>query len=319
MFEEGKLSINYTEKLLVSVGIPTYNRPDGLRRTLEYITKQTYTNLEIIISDNASVTPETKLVVNEFLTSDSRIKYFRQEENIGAFHNFKFLFDKATGDYFMWAADDDEWRPEFIESCVELFDNDTSLVCPQMELVWRLSNNKDPIKLPDLNKCISTYERISSFLKCAAPSMIYGLHKRTSLNSLVAFKSTFDFYDCALIVRILSQSNVKICDKKLYAAGIDDSEYKVKPNTTSAKSRLKYCPFILYTLESISNSDITIRQKIILICLLLQFSNNNYIYHESGYNQTPIYRKIELHLIIIFNKMLNIIHKILIPGGANVG
>ena len=304
---------------MVSVGIPTYNRPDGLRRTLEYITKQTYANLEIIISDNASFTPETKLVANEFLASDSRIKYFRQERNIGAFHNFKFLFNKATGVYFMWAADDDEWRPEFIESCVELFDNDTALVCTQMELIWRLSNKKDPIKLPDLNKCVSTYERISSFLKCAAPSMIYGLHRRTNLDSLAAFKSVFDFYDCALMIRILSQSNVKICDKKLYVAGIDDSEYKVKPKNTSAKSRLKYLPFILYTLKSISNSDIAIRQKIILICLLLQFSNSNYIHHESGYNQTPICRKIELHLIIKFNKILNILHRILICGGANAG
>lgn len=304
---------------MVSVGIPTYNRPDGLRRTLEYITKQTYANLEIIISDNASITPETKLVANEFLSSDSRIKYFRQEENIGAFQNFKFLFDKATGDYFMWAADDDEWMAEFIESCVELFDNDTSLVCPQMELVWRLSNKKDPIKLPDLNKCISTYERIRSFLNCAAPSMIYGLHRRTSLKSLAAFKSVFDFYDCALIIRILSQSNVKICDKKLYAAGVDDSEYKVKPKDISAKSRLKYLPFILYTLKSISNSDVAITQKIILFCLLLQFSNNNYIYHESSYNQKPVYRRIELNVIIQLNKILNILHKILINGGANVG
>ncbi len=299
--------------------MPTYNRPDGLRRTLEYITKQTYANLEIIISDNASFTPETKLIANEFLSSDSRIKYFRQEENIGVFQNFKFLFDKATGDYFMWAADDDEWMPEFIELCIELFDNDTSLVCPQMELVWRLSNKKDPIKLPDLNKCVSTYERISAFLKCAAPSMIYGLHRRASLNSLAAFTRVFDFYDCALMIRILSQSNVRICDKKLYAAGIDDSEYKVKPKNASAKSRLEYLPFILYTLKSISNSDIAIRQKIILICALLQFSNTNYIHHESGYNQTPIYRKIELHLIINFNKILNILHKILICGGANAG
>ena len=40
---------------MVTVGIPTFNRPEGLERTLACITKQTYTNLEIIVSDNCSM------------------------------------------------------------------------------------------------------------------------------------------------------------------------------------------------------------------------------------------------------------------------
>jgi glycosyltransferase involved in cell wall biosynthesis len=62
----------------VSVGIPTYNRPEGLRRTLECITQQTYGNLEIIVSDNGSPGRETEVVVREFRDKDSRIQYFRQ-------------------------------------------------------------------------------------------------------------------------------------------------------------------------------------------------------------------------------------------------
>ena len=66
---------------LVSVGIPTFNRPDGLRRTLECITNQTYKNLEIIVSDNCSPGPETEAVVREFMAKDRRIQYYRQENN----------------------------------------------------------------------------------------------------------------------------------------------------------------------------------------------------------------------------------------------
>ena len=69
---------------LVSVGIPTYNRPEGLRRTLECITGQTYRNLEIIVSDNCSPDPEVERVVRSFMAHDARIQYFRQPENKGA-------------------------------------------------------------------------------------------------------------------------------------------------------------------------------------------------------------------------------------------
>lgn len=104
---------------LVSVGIPTYNRPEGLRRTLECITRQTYKNLEIIVSDNCSPGSETEAVAREFMEKDSRIQYFRQHENKGAFFNFKFVLEKATAEYFMWAADDDEWDLRFVEVCLE--------------------------------------------------------------------------------------------------------------------------------------------------------------------------------------------------------
>ncbi|NES25900.1 MAG: glycosyltransferase family 2 protein, partial [Symploca sp. SIO3E6] len=97
---------------LVSIGIPTYNRPQGLRRALESIVKQTYQNLEIIVSDNCSseteTETETEMIVQEFMAKDGRIQYFRQEENIGLFYNKKFLFEASHGEYFTWLCDDDE-------------------------------------------------------------------------------------------------------------------------------------------------------------------------------------------------------------------
>lgn len=105
-------------RALVSVGIPTFNRPDGLRRTLECITKQSYANLEIIVSDNCSTTTDTERVVREIMQRDPRLRYFRQTENIGPTKNIRFVLEQATGEYFMWAADDDEWDPAHIESLI---------------------------------------------------------------------------------------------------------------------------------------------------------------------------------------------------------
>ena len=104
------------EEPLVSVGIPTYNRPEGLRRTLECITGQTYKNLEIIVSDNCSPNSDVESVGREFAEKDPRVTYFRQKENFGGGDNFLFVLEQGTGEYFMWATDDDEWDGTFIES-----------------------------------------------------------------------------------------------------------------------------------------------------------------------------------------------------------
>jgi len=113
------LQLDNSSGPLVSVGIPTYNRPDGLRRTLECITGQIYQNLEIIVSDNCSPGSETDDVVREFVSKDGRIQYYRQEKNQGPTNNLKFVLEKATGEYFMWAADDDEWEPRFVDRLLD--------------------------------------------------------------------------------------------------------------------------------------------------------------------------------------------------------
>ena len=112
---------------LVTVGIPTYNRPEGLERTLACIIKQTYSNLEIIVSDNCSTKPEVELILKKYANDDERITYYIQPTNISLVPNFQFLLDKARGEYFMWAADDDQWAPDFIEVCVGEMESNTGL------------------------------------------------------------------------------------------------------------------------------------------------------------------------------------------------
>lgn len=119
---------------LVTVGIPTYERPEGLRRTLRCIVGQTYDQLEIIVSDNGSTGNATTNVAEEFARADPRVRYVRQPFNAGSIQNCKFLLKASTGEYFMWAADDDWWTRDFIESCIsELVSRGPSYVAVGME------------------------------------------------------------------------------------------------------------------------------------------------------------------------------------------
>jgi len=98
----------------VSIGMPVFNGDQFIRSALDSLLKQTFTDLELIISDNAS-TDGTERICREYAALDQRIRYVRQSANIGATANFKYVLDSARGDYFMWAACDDTRSPDFIE------------------------------------------------------------------------------------------------------------------------------------------------------------------------------------------------------------
>lgn len=109
--------MHYSKNIFVTIGIPTYNRADGyLKEALACAMSQTYENIEIIVSDNCS-TDNTAELVKKF--NDSRIRYFRQNQNITANDNFNFCLDQAKGDYFLLLHDDDRIDSDFVETCVQ--------------------------------------------------------------------------------------------------------------------------------------------------------------------------------------------------------
>ncbi|MEQ1697193.1 MAG: glycosyltransferase family 2 protein [Hyphomicrobiaceae bacterium] len=101
----------------VSVLIPTRERPDTLVKSLKTVVNQSYSNLEIIVSDNAS-SPETEAVVRSF--ECPRIRYFNTGKRISMSHNFEFALSKATGDWIAAIGDDDGLLPGGIARAVEL-------------------------------------------------------------------------------------------------------------------------------------------------------------------------------------------------------
>jgi glycosyltransferase involved in cell wall biosynthesis len=116
----------------VSVGLPVFNGEAYLAPAIESILGQTFPDLELIISDNAS-TDRTADICRSFADQDPRLRYFRQERNLGASPNYDFTFYQARGEYFKWAAHDDVIDPTMIERCVEVLDRypDVQLAFPR--------------------------------------------------------------------------------------------------------------------------------------------------------------------------------------------
>jgi glycosyltransferase involved in cell wall biosynthesis len=102
---------------LVSIGIPTYNRALLLGRSIESALNQDFSNLEIIVSDNAS-TDDTARICAMYCDRDARVRYVRQAVNTGPTANFCDVLDRASGTFFMWLGDDDWIDPSYVSTCV---------------------------------------------------------------------------------------------------------------------------------------------------------------------------------------------------------
>lgn len=101
---------------LISIGMPIYNEEQFLARSLESLLSQSYPNLELLISDNAS-TDESARICAEFAAGHENVHYYRFDSNQGAIVNFKAVLDRAKGEYFMWASGHDLWSEDYIQRC----------------------------------------------------------------------------------------------------------------------------------------------------------------------------------------------------------
>jgi glycosyltransferase involved in cell wall biosynthesis len=101
----------------VSIGLPVYNGENFLEAAIDSVLKQTFVDLELIICDDAS-TDRTAEICQDYLASDGRVRYLRNEKNRGAAPNYNNLVRLARGDYFKWIAHDDVIAPEYLAKTV---------------------------------------------------------------------------------------------------------------------------------------------------------------------------------------------------------
>lgn len=104
----------------ITTVIPTYRRPELLRRAIRSVLNQTFRELEICVYDNASG-DETGKFVGELAAADGRVKYFCHAQNIGAAPNFVFGMSRVQTPFFSLLSDDDVVLPDFFEKALALF------------------------------------------------------------------------------------------------------------------------------------------------------------------------------------------------------
>jgi glycosyltransferase involved in cell wall biosynthesis len=119
----------------VTIGVPVYNGAETLEPALRSLQAQTFTDLEILVSDNAS-TDATPDVMARLAAEDPRIRYVRQDTNIGANGNYSFVAREARGEFLKWASASDWCAPTLVARCLEalLADPGAVLAAPRTRL-----------------------------------------------------------------------------------------------------------------------------------------------------------------------------------------
>jgi glycosyltransferase involved in cell wall biosynthesis len=134
--------------------MPVYNGERFIREALDSILAQTFTDFELIISDNAS-TDATHAICADYAARDPRIRYVRNERNMGASYNYNRVTELSRGKYIRHAACDDVLAPTNIERCVEVMEADdgVALCYPQMSRINErgeaIDTFKDSLNLRD--------------------------------------------------------------------------------------------------------------------------------------------------------------------------
>lgn len=169
----------------VSIGLPVYNGAPFLAEALDSLLQQTYSDFELVVSDNASI-DQTEEICRTYASHDGRIRYYRNQKNIGAIKNFNEVFRLSRGEYFKWASADDRCAGNLIERCVEELDQrpDTVLVCGRTRYFDAQGNSLDLVD-PGWNLTSSNaHERLrytifaGHYVNCH-----YGVIRSAALNS----------------------------------------------------------------------------------------------------------------------------------------
>ena len=187
----------------VSIGLPVYNGERFLASTLDSLLGQDYEDLEVIVSDNASTdtTPEIALA---YARKDPRVRYLRNERNVGVDANYRRVFELARGQYFKWSAHDDQCAPSFVRRCVEVLDADPGVVlcCARTARIHEDDRVEErPVPSLDVSQPTPAQRFHAVIWGLGLPYQVYGLMRAEALRR-TALMPAFEGSDRLLLAEM---------------------------------------------------------------------------------------------------------------------
>lgn len=201
---------------LVSIGIPVKNgfankseKDINLEKAIYSILNQSYTNLEIVISNNNS-NDGTNIFLEKISKNDKRIKIYNQSPEIFINENFAFVLNKASGKYFKWNGADDILSSDFIEKNVEFLENNLDYSFSSSKFCFE--NKKDKIYINNLNE--NLYSRLKKFINIRFEShnMFHGLIRKENLPIAKSCSNSLG-HDWATCIGLLTIGKFKTIDE----------------------------------------------------------------------------------------------------------
>jgi len=193
------------EKPLVSVLLPTYNSESYIKQALDSVLTQSYQNIELVVSDDASTDKTQEILADYRERYPKIIKLFVQNKNLGVTSNCNYILQHCTGDYVLFFAGDDLLYENCIADSVEAIDDGNhAMVVHNHDFIDENSeilDRKDkvyPSHVGDIVKLI----KAGMYIKCNGMMVRTSCIPEEGYDESLIYSSDFDF-----VFRVLGNDN----------------------------------------------------------------------------------------------------------------
>ena len=210
----------------VSVCIPVYNRPVFVAEAIESVLGQTFTDFELIVTDNCS-TDNTPEVVKSYAAKDNRIKYYRNQYNMGVGSNINRALLLARGEYIKLLFSDDRLSPRCLELFVDALDNHpkVSLATSYARSFGDQNNIKDASCFPGTGELDGkTYQKDLLLNRNWPGSPSFVMFRRKDLHIGLFQHTWYWLGDLEMWMRLLGVGNAYIIPEILNSFRIHDEQ-----------------------------------------------------------------------------------------------
>jgi len=276
----------------VSIGMPVYNGEPFIREALDSLLAQTFTDFELIISDNAS-TDGTEAICREYAVKDARIRYVRQVQNYGPFNNFEFVLESAISDRFMWMAADDCLSDEYYleHLCNQMTDN-VGYVFPDVAIVDSAGKILQPNVMHPFDSTTTRFDFAKASIKINS-YQVYGLFKADQLREDFGFLKRHQHLPCfgeGLFVHVISteRSGIYVPDACKHYRRHGRNLSSIVPAKTLLPAFLDYSlSSIMYFIFS-KNLAVNEKLKLVPIKILIDLRYSLYLFFAVIAQEYPI-------------------------------
>ena len=275
---------NLSESLL-TIGVPVFNGEKTISKCIDSLRKQTFDDFKLIISDNAS-TDSTQKICEDYTKKDSRIHYIKQKKNIGLVPNWNFILKESTTKYFMYAAADDIWDPQFVKKNLDVLESDENIVGSIGKVTFDLDfKNKQNIENHSIHRDLvlnmsGTYEdRIKSCLKLNQATPLYAIYRTVALQKCMPTYNDDPAYDLEELLKILEFGNLNVVNEFLMHRSPQGNSSKsliLKSLNNKTKIYKIIFPYLPATLFCLKKLGITFFLKNLFLFLRLN-ANGSYL------------------------------------------
>lgn len=174
----------------LTLGLPTYNGERYLAAAVDSLLAQTFTDFELLISDNGS-TDGTQAIGEAYARADSRVRYVRHPRNLGSTFNHNFVILEARGEFFKWVSDDDLYSPDLLQRCMDALDARPEAVLAHAWTAFIDESGQviERVRYPLITDVPDVRARFRSLLYTPGGDDIYGIIRMSVLSRIKLFGS----------------------------------------------------------------------------------------------------------------------------------